>query len=163
MAFIRITHNDFELKYNAFKGDTYDMEEWEGDTRIDEEPWIQRYQHEAKIVSGVINKFECQSVLEIGSGPGTLCKYVTEAAGGLVTSVTEDGSEHHHQVADTDFVYHMLDKKNAKKIKKYEQEMDRLEDEINTKLDKLWDDLIKRTGHDPGVFPTYHYSGKKRK
>jgi len=54
-------------------------------------------------------------------------------------------------------------KKNAKKIKKYEQEMDRLEDEINTKLDKLWDDLIKRTGHDPGVFPTYHYSGKKRK
>ena len=55
-------------------------------------------------------------------------------------------------------------KKNAKKLKKYEHEMERLEKEMNTKLDKMWNDLIKRTGYDPGVFPTtHHYSGKKRK
>tara|TARA_Y100001963_G_scaffold149493_1_gene229099 strand:+ start:412 stop:1137 length:726 start_codon:yes stop_codon:yes gene_type:complete len=132
MAFIRITHNDFERKYNAFKGDTYDMEEWEGgqEDRIDEQSWIQRYQHEAKIISDTINHFDCNSVLEIGSGPGTLCKYVTDAN-------------------DTDFVYHMLDKKNAKKIhtkRNYPGEMfiNDLNDGINTEplLDGGYDLII---------------------
>ena len=43
MAFIRITHNDFEERHNAFDGDTFHDHEWKDDSRIEEEAWKVRY------------------------------------------------------------------------------------------------------------------------
>lgn len=96
MAFIRITHNDFEERYNAFHGDTFNENEWEDAGRIDEDSWTARYKYEADLVSKYIKEYDCKTVLEIGSGPGTLCKFVYEKS-------------------SDELVYHMLDKKYAKK------------------------------------------------
>jgi len=96
MAFIRITHNDFEQTYNAFHGDTFNENEWESAERIDEDSWIARYKYEADLVSKYIEKYDCNTILEIGSGPGTLCKFV-------------------YDKSSRELTYHMLDKKYAKK------------------------------------------------
>tara|TARA_B100001778_G_scaffold328686_1_gene328484 strand:- start:456 stop:1181 length:726 start_codon:yes stop_codon:yes gene_type:complete len=97
MAFIRIKHNDFEQKYSAFEGDTFDTNEWEGNSanRVDEQSWIERYKYEANLLNKYIEKYDCNTILEVGSGPGTLSKYVFEQT-------------------NRDLTYHMLDKKFAK-------------------------------------------------
>ena len=97
MAFIRIKHCDFEEKYSAFDGDTFDENEWKGESsnRVDEESWIVRYKYEANLINKWIDKYDCNTILEIGSGPGTLSQYVQEGS-------------------DRNLVYHMIDKKFAK-------------------------------------------------
>ncbi len=119
MAFIRITHNDFERVYNAFHGDTFDENEWEGAGRVDEDSWIARYNHESDLINKYIEEYGCKTILEIGSGPGTLCKFVLEKN-------------------SNDLTYHMIDKKFAKKHHKKRNYpgkifVNDLNDGINTK------------------------------
>ena len=97
MAFIRIKHNDFEETYSAFSADTYNENEWreEDDTRIDDDTWKLRYRYESELINGHINEYKCKTILEVGSGPGTLCKYIFD-------------------LRDDKLIYHMLDKKYAK-------------------------------------------------
>ncbi len=130
MAFIRIKHNDFEQKYNAFKGDTFDENEWSDADRIDEQGWVERYKYEANLLNGYIREYDCNSILEIGSGPGTLSKYVFDTT-------------------DRDLTYHMLDKKFAKeqhKKRNYPGELfvNDLNDGINTEplLDGGYDLIV---------------------
>ena len=45
--------------------------------RIFNESWELRYQHEAEILSLIINNNECKKIIELGPGPGLLCKKIT--------------------------------------------------------------------------------------
>tara|TARA_Y100000593_G_C4316758_1_gene341350 strand:- start:3403 stop:4119 length:717 start_codon:yes stop_codon:yes gene_type:complete len=95
MAFIRVKHCNFEEVYNAFKGDTYTENEWDSDERVDDPTWVARYKYEANIINNHIDKYDCKTILEVGSGPGTLCQSIFD-------------------LRDDNLTYHMLDKKYAK-------------------------------------------------
>ena len=98
MAFIRVKHNNMENEFSAFINYERD-EEWKDDnpqnSRIDTDSWVSRYKHEAEIVSGYIKDNDSKSVLEIGSGPGSLCKFIFD-------------------LGHDNLIYHMIDKKYAK-------------------------------------------------
>lgn len=53
-------------------------EEWfadlDGNSRIDEEVWKQRYSYESRIISHIIKDNNFYKILELGSGPGSLCQ-----------------------------------------------------------------------------------------
>ncbi len=95
MAFIRVKHCNHEETYTAFGADTLHENEWEDDSRVDDNSWTQRYEYEASIINTAINEYNCKTILEIGSGPGTLCKHIFDQR-------------------DDKLTYHMLDKKYAK-------------------------------------------------
>ena len=63
MAFIRITHNNFEHTYNAFRGDTFNENEWDDAERVDEDSWISRYNYEDDLVSKYIENYDCNTIL----------------------------------------------------------------------------------------------------
>jgi 2-polyprenyl-3-methyl-5-hydroxy-6-metoxy-1,4-benzoquinol methylase len=130
MAFIRIKHCDFEETYNAFGGDTFQENEWDDDCRIDEGAWKQRYDYEGGIINSVIEESDSKTILEIGSGPGTLCDTIFKLRNDKLT-------------------YHMLDKKYAKvshQKRNYAGEMfvNDLNDGINTEplLDEGYDMIV---------------------
>lgn len=95
MAFIRVKHCDFEETYTAFGGDTFQENEWNDDSRIDDNTWKQRYDYEGGIVNSIIEESDSKTILEIGSGPGTLCDTI-------------------FKLRNDELTYHMLDKKYAK-------------------------------------------------
>lgn len=95
MAFIRVTHCEFEKTYTAFGGDTFRENEWEDDDRVDDDAWKKRYEYEGRVINSVINDSNSKTILEIGSGPGTLCQTIFD-------------------LRDDKLTYHMLDKKYAK-------------------------------------------------
>ena len=45
--------------------------------RIFDESWELRYQYEAEILGLIINNNECKKIIELGPGPGLLCKKIT--------------------------------------------------------------------------------------
>ena len=97
MAIFRVKHNDFEQKFDAFKVDTLEHNEWENASRLDEQGWDNRYDYEAELISGVIDECKASTILEIGSGPGILSQKV-------------------QTLVKTKLVYHLVDKPFAKKI-----------------------------------------------
>ena len=96
MAFYRVKHNENEKIFDPFE-DYNRPDEWENDSRLDDLDWISRYEHEAKVLEYRINEHKLKTILEIGSGPGGLCKHLDDL--GALDGIT----------------YHMIDKKNAKK------------------------------------------------
>jgi 2-polyprenyl-3-methyl-5-hydroxy-6-metoxy-1,4-benzoquinol methylase len=89
-----------EPNVNMMDMDTYHSHEWENGeslNRIKEESWELRYNHEAEVVSGVIqsNDYITRHILEIGSGPGILSQKIQEI--------------------HSDLNYHLIDKPFAEK------------------------------------------------
>jgi len=80
MSIFRITHTDFEEKFNVINGDpdTFHEDEWENSDRIHEAGWKERYEYEATLIVDVIEQNNVKSVLEIGSGPGMLSQMIQE-------------------------------------------------------------------------------------
>lgn len=60
--------------------DTVYSDEWKDISRINEPSWQHRYQYESDIISHFINEAELTSVLEVGSGPGELSKFIHKKA-----------------------------------------------------------------------------------
>jgi len=96
MSLLRITHNKNEEIFDPFE-DYHRPDEWKDDSRIDDTAWVERYKHEAKILEYRINEHKVKTILEIGSGPGGLCKHL------------------HDKGACDGVTYHMVDKEHAKK------------------------------------------------
>jgi 2-polyprenyl-3-methyl-5-hydroxy-6-metoxy-1,4-benzoquinol methylase len=96
MSLFRITHTDFEQRFNFTQFDTEHTEEWSDVSRLQEESWIARYEYEASIIQSIIqDNPNIKSVLELGSGPGALSQLVLKN--------------------NPDLVYHLVDKPFAKK------------------------------------------------
>ena len=100
MGLFRITHSDFEQKFNTDGFDTMHSNEWskdEGADRIKEESWKQRYQYEADLINNIIKENpNIKNVLELGSGPGNLSQLILEK--------------------NPNLEYHLVDKPFAKKL-----------------------------------------------
>ena len=95
MGLFRITHNEFEQKFNFDQFDTMHPNEWKDDNRINEDGWESRYEYEASLINNLINENpNIKNVLEIGSGPGVLSQKI--------------------QNKHTELNYHLIDKKYAK-------------------------------------------------
>jgi 2-polyprenyl-3-methyl-5-hydroxy-6-metoxy-1,4-benzoquinol methylase len=95
MAFFRITHNDFEEKFNFDEFDTLHPDEWKNDNRINEAGWEDRYEYEAALINNIIDEnSNIKTVLELGSGPGVLSQKI--------------------QNKHKNLTYHLIDKKYAK-------------------------------------------------
>lgn len=56
--------------------DTNDANEWEDTGRINDESWQYRYEYESNIISHFINEASLVNILEVGSGPGELSKFI---------------------------------------------------------------------------------------
>jgi 2-polyprenyl-3-methyl-5-hydroxy-6-metoxy-1,4-benzoquinol methylase len=96
MAIFRVKHNEFEQKFDAFKVDTLETNEWENASRLGEQGWDNRYDYEAQLVRSVAEESNPKTILEIGSGPGVLSQKVQE----ILPNKVE---------------YHLVDKPFAKK------------------------------------------------
>ena len=78
MAVLR-TDREHTVKLYNLTNKEYGMydDEWkDGDVRIHEPSWIQRYEYEAKIVADVINEHKLSKAIELGPGPGRLAQSV---------------------------------------------------------------------------------------
>ena len=74
MAFIRVKHCNHEETYTAFGADTLHENEWEDDSRVDDNSWTQRYEYEASIinmgsVSGIVPE---RGTISYGSSKASL-------------------------------------------------------------------------------------------
>jgi 2-polyprenyl-3-methyl-5-hydroxy-6-metoxy-1,4-benzoquinol methylase len=88
---------EWEEAYSIYKNaDTLDMDEWADIDRVKEEAWQLRYDYESDIVAHFVNEAGLVNVLEVGSGPGELSKFV-------------------HQKSKHPLNYHLVDKPYAKK------------------------------------------------
>lgn len=68
-----------EKLYNKSRGDNID-EYWDSDYDLkDSAGWDQRYEHESKIISYIINTYGSKKILELGSGPGNLCTKIVSS------------------------------------------------------------------------------------
>lgn len=65
-----------EVIKNIYKADTLDFTEWDNGDRIKEDAWQTRYDYESHIISHFINEADLKTVLEVGSGPGELSKFI---------------------------------------------------------------------------------------
>ena len=96
MAIFRIKHNNFEKKFDAFKPDTLEINEWESTGRLIEQGWDNCYDYEAQLILEVIRENKVKTILELGSGPGVLSQKIQKLLPDAVT-------------------YHLVDKPFAKK------------------------------------------------
>jgi SAM-dependent methyltransferase len=97
----RMPNDEIAKVHNA---DTKDMTEWAEENkfnytskRLEEESWKSRYEHEANILSYIVNESEASKILELGSGPGELSNLVYKKV--------------NHSIE-----YHLVDKPIAKEI-----------------------------------------------
>lgn len=96
MGLFRIEHCNFEEVFTFDSFDTVDETEWKSTKRIETDAWIKRYEYESTLIDAIIkDNPHIKTVLEIGSGPGTLSQLIQEK--------------------HTDLIYHLIDKPNAKK------------------------------------------------
>jgi 2-polyprenyl-3-methyl-5-hydroxy-6-metoxy-1,4-benzoquinol methylase len=96
MSLFRITHTDFEQRFDFTQFDTEHASEWDDVSRIHEPSWVARYEYEANIVQSIIeDNSNIKSVLELGSGPGALSQLILQK--------------------NPELVYHLVDKPFAKK------------------------------------------------
>jgi 2-polyprenyl-3-methyl-5-hydroxy-6-metoxy-1,4-benzoquinol methylase len=51
--------------------------------RIEDPSWVYRYDYESSILSQIINEHKIKNILEVGSGPGTLCKSILDKSQSL--------------------------------------------------------------------------------
>ncbi len=65
-----------EVGKNVYRADTLDLNEWNEDARIYESAWQMRYDYESDIITHFVNELSLKSVLEVGSGPGELSKFI---------------------------------------------------------------------------------------
>lgn len=84
--------------------DTKDMTEWAEEnehnytvSRLEEQAWIDRYEHESDIISNIINETGISKILELGPGPGVLAQYI-------------------HKKSNHELDYHLIDKPVAEKV-----------------------------------------------
>ena len=98
MGLFRITHTNFEEKFDTDNFDTMHPDEWSGDSidRINEDAWQKRYDYEALLINNIIKTNpHIKNVLELGSGPGVLSQKIQESY--------------------PDLIYHLVDKPYAEK------------------------------------------------
>ena len=93
-----------EIGPRVHNADTNDMTEWAEQnqhnytvSRLDEQAWKDRYDHESNIIGSIINDTGISKVLELGPGPGVLAQYV-------------------YDKVDHEIDYHLIDKPIAKKV-----------------------------------------------
>ena len=68
---------DWEINSTVYStADTVREDEWVDPSRIKESAWQDRYDYESAIIAHFINEASLTNVLEIGSGPGELSKFV---------------------------------------------------------------------------------------
>lgn len=60
--------------------DTVREDEWDDISRIREEAWQSRYDYESHIITHFINEAQLTNILEVGSGPGELSKFIHNKA-----------------------------------------------------------------------------------
>jgi SAM-dependent methyltransferase len=56
-----------------------EWDEHNGQTRIDEQSWLDRYKYEASLIQDICKENNYSKVLEIGSGPGVLGQIIQES------------------------------------------------------------------------------------
>ena len=74
--------------------------EWDSEVsedRIDEDTWQERYKQEARLVTHTLNKYKCNKVLELGSGPGVLGQLVMKDVVVDYTFVDKEGARKVHE------------------------------------------------------------------
>lgn len=95
MAIIRIKHCKNEIGFEVINCSEDRLDEWgNNDNRINELAWKQRYEYESNLISPIITENNFKTVLEIGSGPGSLSALI--------------------QTTVPDIIYHLIDKPFAK-------------------------------------------------
>jgi len=69
-----------KLHLQPYGGNGGGADEWNpnNDTRVLEPTWVERYKHEAKIISNICINNNFTKVLELGSGPGNLADTVND-------------------------------------------------------------------------------------
>lgn len=75
--------------------DTVREDEWSDTSRIKEDAWQSRYDYESSILAHFINEASLNNILEVGSGPGELSKFV-------------------HNKVKHEIDYHLIDKPSAR-------------------------------------------------
>jgi 2-polyprenyl-3-methyl-5-hydroxy-6-metoxy-1,4-benzoquinol methylase len=97
-------HAPTEKTARVHLADTKDMTEWSETNihnytsgRLEEKAWKERYEHEANIVSSIINKTGISKILELGPGPGVLAQEI-------------------YKKSNHNLDYHLIDKPVAKQI-----------------------------------------------
>jgi 2-polyprenyl-3-methyl-5-hydroxy-6-metoxy-1,4-benzoquinol methylase len=93
-----------EITPRVHDADTKDMTEWAEENkhnytskRLEEEAWKIRYEHEANILSSIINQTKLFKILELGPGPGVLAQEI-------------------YKKSNHDLDYHLVDKPIAKQV-----------------------------------------------
>lgn len=93
-----------EQTARVHNADTKDMTEWADINqhnytakRLEEQAWKDRYEHEADIISNIINQVNISKVLELGPGPGALAQEI-------------------YKKVNNELEYHLVDKPIAKQI-----------------------------------------------
>jgi 2-polyprenyl-3-methyl-5-hydroxy-6-metoxy-1,4-benzoquinol methylase len=70
-------YSNWEKNMTVYKdADTLHLSEWTDTERIREVSWQQRYNYESDIISHFINEVSLIDILEVGSGPGELSKFI---------------------------------------------------------------------------------------
>lgn len=76
MAIYRIPSEASFKNYGSFRNSHVTIpNEWDeenGQSRIDDPSWVQRYEYEANIILNICKENEYTKILELGSGPGVL-------------------------------------------------------------------------------------------
>tara|TARA_B100002019_G_scaffold225893_1_gene198919 strand:- start:1498 stop:2217 length:720 start_codon:yes stop_codon:yes gene_type:complete len=111
MGLFRITHNDFEKKFDTDGFDTMHPDEWENEAtknegidRLKEPGWDDRYTYEAGLISGLIEENpHIKNILELGSGPGVLSQKILDKHPDL-----------NYHLVDKPFAKQYFDKNNFK-------------------------------------------------
>jgi 2-polyprenyl-3-methyl-5-hydroxy-6-metoxy-1,4-benzoquinol methylase len=100
MALVRTQEEHAYKNYGKYRDQHVTIpDEWDennGQSRIDDEDWIRRYEYEANIIYSVCKENNYSKILEIGSGPGVLGQII--------------------QNMDSSLTYDFIDKHAAKKV-----------------------------------------------
>jgi SAM-dependent methyltransferase len=93
-----------EQTARVHNADTKDMTEWAEVNqhnytaqRLEEQAWKSRYEHEANILSNIINQAGISKILELGPGPGALAQEI-------------------YKKVNNELEYHLIDKPIAKQV-----------------------------------------------
>jgi SAM-dependent methyltransferase len=93
-----------EQTARVHNADTKDMTEWAEANqhnytaqRLEEQAWKDRYEHEANILSSIINQVGISKILELGPGPGALAQEICKKV-------------------NNELEYHLVDKPIAKQV-----------------------------------------------
>lgn len=81
MAIYRTPGDENFKNYGGNSVEAVSLLEWTdqvGESRIDEQSWIDRYRYEAALIVDVIKNNSYKKILELGSGPGMLAQYILE-------------------------------------------------------------------------------------